>query len=184
MEPVQRLSHVGLTVRDLETSLAFWRDHVRLRELGRGLVEWEHLDRIIGLDGTQIEWAELELPGGTILELFAYRRPHAAPLPPGGMNRPGMAHICLEVDHIEQVVERLTAAGYQARSRELVTIPLGEYKDFKCIYFLDPDGVTLELSERPAGQPPAGQRPARRRRARSLIAHRTSHSDQEAGHHG
>jgi catechol 2,3-dioxygenase-like lactoylglutathione lyase family enzyme len=179
MERVQRLSHVGLTVRDLDTSLAFWRDHVRLRELGRGLVEWEHLDRIIGLDGTQIEWAELELPGGAILELFAYWRPHAPPLPPGGMNRPGMAHICLEVDHVEQIVERLTAAGYQARSSELVTIPRGAYKGFKCIYFLDPDGVTLELSERPVGQ-----RPAALRRARSLIAHRTSHSDQEAGHHG
>src|ERR1700758_20029 len=115
MGPVQRLGHVGLTVRDLDASLAFWRDHLRLRELGRGLVEWEHLDRIIGLDGTQIEWAELELPGGVILELFAYRQPAGVPLPPGAMNRPGMTHICLEVDHIEQVVERLAAAGYQAR---------------------------------------------------------------------
>jgi catechol 2,3-dioxygenase-like lactoylglutathione lyase family enzyme len=156
MGPVQRLGHVGLTVRDLDASLAFWRDHLCLRELGRGLVEWEHLDRIIGLDGTQIEWAELELPGGLILELFAYRQPAGAPLPPGGMNRPGMTHICLEVDHIEQVVERLAAAGYQARSRELVTIPRGEYKDFKCIYVLDPDGVTLELTERPPASVPPG----------------------------
>jgi catechol 2,3-dioxygenase-like lactoylglutathione lyase family enzyme len=156
MQRTPRLRHVGLTVRDLDASLAFWRDHVRLRELGRGLVEWEHLDRIVGLDGTQIEWAELELPGGVILELFAYWRPQAAALPPGGMNRPGMMHICLEVDHIEQVVERLTTAGYQARSRELVTIPRGEYKDFKCIYFLDPDGVTLELSERPPASVPPG----------------------------
>jgi lactoylglutathione lyase len=155
MERVQRLGHVGLTVSDLDASLVFWRDHVRLRELGRGVVQWEHLDRIIGLDHTEIEWAELELPGGVILELFAYRSPPGAPLPPGGMNRPGMAHICLEVDHIERVVERLEAAGYRARSRELVTIPRGAYKDFKCIYFLDPDGVTLELNERPwPGVPP------------------------------
>ena len=174
MGPVQRLGHVGLTVRDLDTSLAFWRDHLCLRELGRGLVEWEHLDRIIGLDGTQIEWAELELPGGAILELFAYRRPAGAPLPPGGMNRPGMTHICLEVDHIERVVERLAAAGYQARSRELVTIPRGEYKDFKCIYFLDPDGVTLELSERPPASAPPGDGGCRP----------IGHLDQEAGHHG
>ena len=179
MEPVQRLSHVGLTVRDLDTSLGFWRDHVRLRELGRGLVEWEHLDRIVGLEGTQIEWAELELPGGAVLELFAYWRPRAAPLPPGGMNRPGMAHICLEVDHIEQVVERLTAAGYQARSRELVTIPRGAYKDYKCIYFLDPDGVTLELSQRPTGH-----RPARLRRVLAVTANRARHVDQEAAHRG
>jgi lactoylglutathione lyase len=151
MAHVQRLSHVGLTVRDLDASLTFWRDHVRLPELGRGIVEWEHLDRITGLYDTQIEWAELELPGGALLELFAYWRPAGAPLSPGGMNRPGMTHICLEVDHIERVVERLQAGGYQARSKELVTIPRGAYKDFKCIYFLDPDGFTLELSERPTG---------------------------------
>jgi catechol 2,3-dioxygenase-like lactoylglutathione lyase family enzyme len=156
MERALRLGHIGLTVRDLDASLAFWRDHLCLRELGRGLVEWEHLDRIIGLDGTQIEWAELELPGGVILELFAYRRPAGAPLPPGGMNRPGMTHICLEVAHIEEVVERLAAAGYQARSRELVTIPRGAYKDSKCIYLLDPDGVTLELTERPRDSAPPG----------------------------
>jgi catechol 2,3-dioxygenase-like lactoylglutathione lyase family enzyme len=55
MANVQRFSHVGLTVRDLDASLAFWRDRLGLRELGRGLVEWEHLDRIVGLDDTQIE---------------------------------------------------------------------------------------------------------------------------------
>jgi glyoxylase I family protein len=180
MERVQRLGHVGLTVSDLDASLVFWRDHVGLRELGRGLVEWEHLDRIIGLDHTRIEWAELELPGGVILELFAYRSPSGPPLPPGGMNRPGMAHICLEVDHIEQVVERLTAAGYQARSRELVTIPRGAYKDFKCIYFLDPDGVTLELSERPSIHWAARQR----RRMSGVNVHRTGRVDEAAGRHG
>jgi catechol 2,3-dioxygenase-like lactoylglutathione lyase family enzyme len=156
MQPVQRLGHLGLTVRDLDASLAFWRDRLCLRELGRGVVEWEHLDRITGLNGTQIEWAELELPGGAILELFAYWRPAGVPLPPGGMNRPGMTHICLEVDDIELVVERLTVAGYRPRSRELVTIPHGAYKDFKCIYFLDPDGITLELTERPAAGVPPG----------------------------
>lgn len=157
---VRGLSHVGLTVRDLDASLAFWRDQLGLRVLGRGLVEWEHLDTIVGLSGTQIEWAELELPGGGFLELFAYRRPLADPLPPGGMNRPGMTHICLEVDDLEEVVERLRIGGYQARSSKVVTIPRGAYQDYKCIYFLDPDGVTLELSERPPAAPAPGARPS------------------------
>lgn len=147
----RRLSHVGLTVGDLDLSLAFWRDQVGLPELGRGLADWEYLDKIVGLDGTQIEWAELELPGGMFLELFSYVRPSAEALPPGGVNRPGMVHICLEVDDIEQVARRLQAAGYTPRSSEVVTIPHGAYEGFKDIYFSDPDGFTLELSERPAG---------------------------------
>jgi catechol 2,3-dioxygenase-like lactoylglutathione lyase family enzyme len=145
----QRLNHIGVTVGDLDVSLAFWRDQVGLRELGRGTVAWEHLDRIVGLDGTRIEWAELEIPGGAFLELFSYLQPPAAPLPRGGVNRPGTMHICLEVEDIEQVAARLLAAGYEARSSGVVTIPDGTYQGFKDIYFLDPDGVTLELSERP-----------------------------------
>ena len=66
MPHVQRLNHIGLTVRDIDASLAFWRDALGLRELGRGVVEWEHLDRIVGLEGTTIEWAELEFPGGAV----------------------------------------------------------------------------------------------------------------------
>ena len=149
MANVVKFSHVGLTVRDLNASLAFWSGELGLRVMGRGLVEWEHLDRIVGLDATQIEWAEIELPGGGFLELFAYLRPPGAALPPGGMNRPGIPHICLEVDDIEEVVERLHSHGYRSRSKELVTIPRGAYRDYKCIYFLDPDGITLELTERP-----------------------------------
>jgi len=179
MAQVQRLNHIGLTAADLDASLAFWRDAVGLRELGRGVVEWEHLDRIVGLDGTAIEWAELEFPGGAILELFRYRRPAGDPLPAGGINRPGMAHICLEVDEIERVAERLQAAGYRARSRELVTIPRGAYKGYKCIYFLAPDGVTLELDERPGTNFSTDSAGPEQPNAK-----RTGHFDQEAGHHG
>lgn len=156
MANVVRFGHVGLTVRDLSASLAFWSGELGLRLLGRGLVEWEHLDRIVGLDGTQIEWAEIELPGGGLLELFAYLHPPGPALPAGGMNRPGIPHICLEVDDIEEVAGRLRSHGYRCRSQEIVTIPRGAYKDYKCIYFLDPDGITLELTERPPARPGPG----------------------------
>ena len=149
MAKVPVLNHVGLTVRDIDASLSFWRDQLGFRELGRGVVQWEHLDRIIGLAGTHIEWAELEMPGVAFLELFSYRHPPSAPLPAGGMNRPGSIHICLQVEGIDALVARLLAAGYQARSKEIVTIPRGAYLGYKCVYLLDPDGVTVELSERP-----------------------------------
>ncbi|MGH3276575.1 MAG: VOC family protein [Streptosporangiaceae bacterium] len=149
MAKVPVLNHVGLTVRDIDASLAFWRDQLGFRELGRGVVQWEHLDRIIGLAGTHIEWVELEMPGVAFLELFAYRHPPNLPLPAGGMNRPGSIHICLEVQEIDDLVARLLAAGYQTRSKEVVTIPCGAYLGYKCVYLLDPDGVTVELSERP-----------------------------------
>jgi catechol 2,3-dioxygenase-like lactoylglutathione lyase family enzyme len=122
---VRMFNQVGLTLRDLEESLRLRRDLLGFRLLGRGTVDWEHLNRIVGLTGTQIELAELKVPGPALLELFAYSRPVGAPLPDGGMNRPGMTHICLEVDDIQGPVARLTAAGYRPRSRGIVTILRG-----------------------------------------------------------
>jgi catechol 2,3-dioxygenase-like lactoylglutathione lyase family enzyme len=152
MGKVRAVSHVGLTVADLDRSLAFWRDQLGLRERGRGVVEWKHLDRIVGLAGTEIEWAELELPEGTFIELFCYRKPPGSPLPPGAINQPGRTHVCLEVEGIDALLGRLRAAGYPSQSPEPVQIPRGDYRGYKCAYVLDPDGVTVELSEPPGSR--------------------------------
>ena len=80
---VRRLNHVSLTVADIDASLAFWHDVLGLAVLGRGVVEYDHLDRIIGVGHTRIEWAELAIPGGTILELFRYLEPEGHPIRPG-----------------------------------------------------------------------------------------------------
>ena len=61
--------HFGVTISDTDRSLRFWRDQLGLEEVGRGVVEWEHLDRLVALDGTKIEWIELRIPGGGTVEL-------------------------------------------------------------------------------------------------------------------
>ena len=64
MSQVVSFNHFNVTVSDMDRSLGFWQDLLGLELLGRGVVEYPHLDRIVGLENTRIEWAELALPGG------------------------------------------------------------------------------------------------------------------------
>ena len=149
MAEVTRFSHAGVTVSDMDRALAFWADLLGLRLLGRGVVTYEHLDQITGLPGTRIEWAELALPGGGLVELFRYLRPAGNPLA-GGVNDPGKTHLCLETDDLDGLLARLHAAGVRSAFPRAVRIPKGDWLGFRCVYVFAPDDVVVELVERPA----------------------------------
>ena len=148
MSQVVAFNHFNVTVGDMDRSLGFWSDLLRLELLGRGVVEYPHLDEIVGLENTRIEWAELAVPGGGMIEVFQYHRPLGSAVRPR-IPDPGCTHICLEVHGLDQLVERLQAAGVETRSRRAVSIPFGDWKNVKSIYVRDPDGVTVELIEKP-----------------------------------
>jgi lactoylglutathione lyase len=145
MAAITGVDHVGVTVGDVDRSLAFWRDLLGLEVTGRGIVEWEHLDRLVALEGTRIEWCELALPGGGKVELSRYHRPVGAAVEPGDENEPGRSHLSLLVDDLAEMLASLRAAGVSARTDEPVEIPLGAYAGAKAAYVFDPDGIELEL---------------------------------------
>jgi catechol 2,3-dioxygenase-like lactoylglutathione lyase family enzyme len=145
---VTRLNHVSITVADLDRSLVFWHDLLGLPLSGRGVSRAEHLEAIVGIGPVELEWAELDLPGGQMIELFRYRMPTGGtvhPLP----NDAGTTHLCLEVDDIDALVQRLRAAGTHLRSSGPVLIEAGDWAGWRDVYATDPDGITVELSERP-----------------------------------
>lgn len=148
---VTALNHVGITVGRLDRSLSFWNELVGLELRGRGEVAFPHLDEIIGLGPTRLAWAELEIPGGGMLELFEYLEPAGRPLAQRTSD-PGSVHLCLECEDLDALLGRIQAAGYDSRSETPVTIPLGDWEGFRCVYVVDPDGVTLELVEPPANR--------------------------------
>jgi len=143
-------NHFSVTVGDLGRALGFWRDLLGLALLGQGVVEYQHLDEIVGLDRTRIAWAELAIPGGGLIELFRYLSPVGKPLA-GSVNDPGKTHLCLEVDELDGLLARLHAAGIRSASPKPVEIPTGNWQGFRCAYVFAPDDVVVELVERPAG---------------------------------
>lgn len=150
MPEITRFNHVGVTVTDMDSALDFWRDLLGLTLLGRGVVEYEHLDHIVGLAGTRIEWAELALPGGGLVELFRYLSPGGRRLG-GEVNDAGKTHFCLEVKDLDGLLERLHRAGVRSAYPAPVEIPKGDWRGFRCVYVFAPDDVVVELVERPSG---------------------------------
>jgi catechol 2,3-dioxygenase-like lactoylglutathione lyase family enzyme len=147
MARITGMDHVGVTVSDVDRSLGFWRDLLGLAVTGRGVVEWEHLDRLVALPGTKIEWCELALPGGGKVELSQYHRPVGDAVEPGEENEPGRSHVSLLVDDLTEMLAVLRSNGVRARTDDPVEIPLGAYEGAKAAYVFDPDGVELELIE-------------------------------------
>ena len=151
MGAVTGVDHFGVTVSDVEGALAFWRDLLGLEEVGRGVIEWEHIDRLVALPDTKLEWVELRIPGGGTVELSRYHRPVGSPVAPGDENEPGRSHLSLLTDDLASMLAELRAAGVRARTEEPVDIPVGAYAGGKAAYVFDPDGVEIELIERGGG---------------------------------
>jgi catechol 2,3-dioxygenase-like lactoylglutathione lyase family enzyme len=141
-------NHFNISVADLGASIRFYQDVLGLRLTGRGRVQYPHLDQIVGYSGTDIEWAELEVPAGGLVELFRYHYPQGGPVDPVVINS-GTTHLAFTVEDIDTMVGRLHACGASTGSPIPVTIPFGDWKGWRSIYVKDPDGVTIELSEPP-----------------------------------
>jgi catechol 2,3-dioxygenase-like lactoylglutathione lyase family enzyme len=152
-----RLTHVGICVRDLARSVAFYRDALGLREAGRMHVTGEATAALLDLPGLDLDLVYLERDGVRI-ELLAYREP-ASPAPgpdPRQMNRPGLTHLSLRVDDPDAVAGRIQACGGTLLAGRVVTFDPGNAG----LMATDPDGTLLELIGRVArpatpSEPPA-----------------------------
>src|SRR5437870_8881455 len=72
---IQRMEHVGIVVDDLAAATAFFVE-LGLKLQGKGSVEGGWVDRIVGLEGVQVEYAMLETPDGHgRLELIKFHAP-------------------------------------------------------------------------------------------------------------
>ena len=106
------MEHVGIVVDDLEAATAFFAE-LGLERQGGGQVDGEWVDRVVGLDGIQVEFAMMETPdGGGRLELVKFHAP-ASPAgdPQAPANVPGLRHLAFRVDDIDAIIERLRPHG-------------------------------------------------------------------------
>jgi catechol 2,3-dioxygenase-like lactoylglutathione lyase family enzyme len=146
-----RLDHVSVTCADLDRSISFYRDVLGLAFLGRGESDGEDVSQITGLPDVRLIWAELDLGGGQLLELLQYTSPVGGALRQR-TNEPGSGHIGLAVEDIDRLWRRLVEADATVRSEPVELTEAGDWNGVRSMYVLDPDGVTVELVERPRTQ--------------------------------
>jgi catechol 2,3-dioxygenase-like lactoylglutathione lyase family enzyme len=142
--------HAGITVRDLDVSIAFYRDALGL-ELLRETKSSSVAESTWNLPGASARIAFLAVPGTAVcIELLEYRGVERHP----ASSRPcdfGNGHLCLYVDDLPALHGRLVAAGHSSRSGDTVTITTGPLAGSRVVYMLDPDGYHVELFEAVTG---------------------------------
>jgi lactoylglutathione lyase len=139
--------HVGLTVSDLARSIAFYRDLLGFTvRYERGEVTAEYMPRLVGLPGARLKIAGLDLPG-LHLDLIEYLAPAGTEVASRTCDV-GNGHLGFTVDDVWAAYRQLTAAGVRFKS-EPVAITQGPNKGGWAVYFTDPDGITLEMIQRP-----------------------------------
>jgi lactoylglutathione lyase len=150
MGSISGLYHGGVTVSDMDASLRFYRDGLGLEVEFDKILDGPYLPVVLDLRFDHIRAVYLRVPGGLFIELLEYHGIERLP----AESRPcdyGAGHICLFVEGIDDIVERLHAAGFRARSTAPVDITQGPNKGARSIYMLDPDGYRVELfQKRPA----------------------------------
>jgi glyoxylase I family protein len=140
--------HTGITVSDLERSLAFWRDVIGFELSHRAHQKGELAEQITGVADAEILIAVLKAPGHKI-ELLEYRAP--SDRHQQNDRRPcdlGAAHIALTVDNLDDVLDRIAASGWTAAGQPQ-TLTVGPNAGKRVIYVRDPDGTTIEFMQMP-----------------------------------
>ena len=134
-------NHTSFTVSDRERSVAFYTDVIgftidRIYEL-----EGEAIEQIVAMPGARLKMAHLTLDGFR-LELIEYLAPKGEQpaLPTCNV---GVAHIAFNTDDVQSTYEALKAKGVTFKGDPMRAAP---DRPLAC-YFLDPDGITMELNE-------------------------------------
>jgi catechol 2,3-dioxygenase-like lactoylglutathione lyase family enzyme len=95
-----------------------------------------------------LRWADLDLGDGRLLELLEYVAPPAGD-GAAGFHHAGQGHFSLRVADARAAHEKLTGAGVEVRSEPVEIVEEGRWQGCRCFYASDPDGMTVELIERP-----------------------------------
>lgn len=148
---VQRLTHLGICVSDLEPALGFWRDALGFREVGTLDVEGSEAATLLELPGVELRAVYLERDGVRI-ELLHYPAPgHAGSAEPRAMNALGLTHLSFRVQDLDATLAALERAGGHVLAQTRTNNP-----KFRAaaVFVTDPDGTRVELVQAP-GDPAA-----------------------------
>jgi catechol 2,3-dioxygenase-like lactoylglutathione lyase family enzyme len=139
--------HTGITVSNLERSLAFWRDVLGFELSHRPHQTGELASEITGVAGAEISIAVLKGYGHKI-ELLEYLSPadrKRIDLKPCDV---GSVHVAFTVDNLDAIMNTIAVSGWKAAGKPQ-TITVGPNTGKRVVYVRDPDGTTIEFMETP-----------------------------------
>lgn len=139
--------HVGITVADIDKTVAFYQKYFGFELEFKSVFPPEFIGAVLQLyrqkEGTFSHFAFLRSPDGIVLELFQFSLMETAQQPV--WNRPGYHHICLKVESVHQTYKEMSADGVEFYFEPKIK---GDSEELAHWVFLkDPDGNMVELQD-------------------------------------
>jgi catechol 2,3-dioxygenase-like lactoylglutathione lyase family enzyme len=141
-----RANHVGITVRNLEKSIAFYEALTGTKVSNVDEIGGARMAKVQGLEKTLIRYANLHLDNLNI-DILEYVEPEPEATSYKNSQISAM-HLCFEVEDLQAAVERLKEIGIEIEGDPI------EFKEEDGLkagfgtavaYFHDPDGTNLEI---------------------------------------
>ena len=143
---IRSIHHVSYTVSQAQRSVAFYRDGLGFEVLSDREVQGDFAERITGFNKASVRVVHLR-GHGQGLELIEYHEPEGQSPAPRTCDV-GSSHLCFVVEDISALRERLESLGARFLSKP-VAVDGGPNAGRLCVYFLDPDGIPMELIQDP-----------------------------------
>ncbi|WP_370901096.1 VOC family protein [Chryseobacterium gossypii] len=141
-----RANHVGITVKNLEKSIAFYEALTGTRVSNIDEIGGPRMAKTQGLNDTKIKYANLHLENLNI-DILEYVLPESEQASYKN-NQISAMHLCFEVDNMDDAIQRLKEIGVEPEGEPIVFQEEDGLKSgfgTAVAYFRDPDGINLEI---------------------------------------
>jgi len=151
---VQAVETVGMTVSDMDRSIAFFSNVLTFEKVSDDEVAGSDYERLEGIFGLRARIVRMRL-GAEQIELTEYLTPKGRPVPADSRsNDRWFQHVAIIVSNMDQAYARLREHKVEHASPEPQRLPdwnpaAGGIRAF---YFRDPDGHPLEILQFPDGK--------------------------------
>jgi catechol-2,3-dioxygenase len=136
------IRHVGLVVKDLNSSLKFWRGLLGFKILKRNEENGEAIDNILKIKNCRITTVKLTDKNKNILELIKFKNQKYQTRRAIFTHSNGFTHIALTIKNLDQLYNKL-------KKKIIFNCPpqISKDKKVKLTYLKTPEGAFLELVE-------------------------------------
>ncbi len=145
---VLRTNHTSFTVSDLDRATAFFNEALGFEVVSKAPRDPALIESITGVAGANILVVFLQAPGHRI-ELIQYLDPEDRGRVEARPCDTGFAHIAFDVDDIDAAIAAARPHGVHPIGPP-TEIDDGPNRGCRVAYLRDPDGITIELIEKPA----------------------------------
>jgi catechol 2,3-dioxygenase-like lactoylglutathione lyase family enzyme len=145
---------VGIPVRDMERSRAFYREVLGFREVADREVFGEPYERLFGVFGVRLHAVRMQL-GDEFIELMQFQAPRGRPLPVDSRsNDRWFQHVAIIVSDMDRAYAVLRAhrVGYASTAPQRLPDWNPNAGGIQAFYFRDPDDNNLEVLAFPPGK--------------------------------